>query len=254
MEPVTVTWLEGKAHYNQIYSNGLEFCLASSDNKQVNHLAFCKDYLQDVYFSTLNNKPVQIYGLNWSQDKFPKPDMENIKIILGDKKVNIAEEIENSLEFVNMFAQKLHIKKSTVNLIANPKAGYPSMVLTTGSAIWYNAPPLISLYSLLWRIGFSHKKGENPEDTCKKIMESKIKVKTNGDNHTLQSVWPLLQKIQKVGYRKFFYIDSKKNYPENLDVSSVHGNSGILALSYCFANGTKSIVDYWTRKSARKIS
>jgi len=108
------------------------------------------------------------------------------------------------------------------------------------------SPPMLSMYSLLLRVGFCHKKGKPYTDTIKRIVKGEVKPYQREDAGQLEEAKSGIDRIMKYGYARIFYNDPKKNYP-NKDTYSIHDCSGICA----FASGeSKHISKHWHRKLA----
>lgn len=251
-----VIWLTKQTYgISQVYSSGVEFCFISEKNEQCHPFVFCKDFLQDAVMATLHDKTASIYGFSYSAKKNPKVCLDATQIAVADKNGKDFEtRVAASLEFVNYFAKKLHIKPTTYVKVNNPPSKYEKsgVYVTKGSRMWMNAPPLLSMYSLLLRGGLAHTTGKNPADTWAGLCDGSINGYGREDGQQFASSKTGIESILKIGYRKFFYIDSDKNYPAKTSISTMHNNCGIVGFS---SSSTTSVVPYWHRKSlAKKLS
>lgn len=243
-----IKWLDNPsaAGISQIYSSGTKFCFISENYEQCHSLVYCKDFLQDVILACLRNKSVSIYGFTYNPSKSPKIYMDKCRLALAHNDKTFPSRIESTVDFVNQFAKKIKLVPTIATEVNKPRGSSYAFV-TEGSKMWMNSPPLISLYSLLLRVGLSHKKGTDFMETIDGVIKNKIKTFGSNDSYYLQSAKKAIDRILEMGYRKFFYIDSSKNFPDT-NVSVMHG-CGIVAMAN---NSTKSVVPYWHRKSLKK--
>jgi adenosine/AMP kinase len=96
------------------------------------------------------------------------------------------------------------------------------------------------------RVGFVHKPGTDFMVTLRGVGSGKIPAYQTNDQHQVSQALKGIEKILKMGYRKFFFIDTQKNYPAKVPISTMHNSAGICG----FASGaTQNVCKYWTRKS-----
>lgn len=233
MEKVKIDW-SSKVHSSasQVYSTGLEYCFISENNKQCHPFVFCKDFLQDVVWSTLYKEKISIY--NFSYD--PKENnicLDKTKLaIVNVTDKEFSKKIVCCADFLEKVCSRLNLIKTTVfeveNLPERKRYENCGIFLLEGSKMWMNSPSLLSMYSLLIRCGMCHTIGDNIEKTLEGVKEGTIKY-GNKDASQLRSAYPAIEKILKLGYRKFFYIDSIKNYPKQ-SIDTIHNDTGISSL------------------------
>lgn len=254
MDQIQIQWLKnGTGHIAQIYSSGLEFCFVSDDMRQCHNFVYCKDFLQDVVHGFIHKKKASIYGFSYDPTSQPPICMDMCRIALvnsSDK--NFKEKIPHMVDFVNQIAKKLHLRRTQVFEAIDPPKKYAKcgVFLLDGSSRWMNSPPLISMYSLFVRCGFSHTKGNDFMETINGIVNDKIKPYQSNDKTQLSGALKGIKNILNLGYRKFFYIDNEKNYPESTRVDTLHNSCGIVAFS---GGSSRSVVPYWHRKSLKKV-
>ena len=110
------------------------------------------------------------------------------------------------------------------------------------------SPPMLSLYTLLVRVGFSHFAGKEFTDTIKGIKEGLIKPYQNKDCKWITEVEPALYKIFRIGDKNLFYKDINLNYPSSMSIDTIHNRMGIIG----YANdmiaknaGQPVMMPYW---------
>lgn len=215
----------------QIYKKGLEFAFVSDNYEQCHNFILCKDFLQDIIYSTINEKPINIFNFSYDPHKDPKVSIKSLKLLVrnhSDK--NFYDKLENSMAFINEIENILQIKKSRLRPCEN------NTWYIKGSKRWINAPPMISLYALLLRIGLIHKKGIPASKTLRDLVQHKIKPYQKKDAYLLKHSYLGFSKIVKCGDRKIFYRDMKNNYSPTLSVDCIHNATGILAYTHEIAN------------------
>lgn len=235
----------------QIYSKGLEYALVSSDLKQCHNFVWCKDFLHDVIYSTLNNKPIEIYRFRYDPEKNPKPSLDKVRLLITNPKdKKFEQKIPACLDFVNQIEERMKIKKSIARKCWLPPEPYSAsgVFLFEGSKRWIQAPPMMSLYSLLLRVGLSHTVGDKFENTIEGIKNGTIKGSQKYDRKWLESITIGLEKIFRVGDRKIFSKNIQENYPKKLVIDTVHNRMGIIGFSSDIlyaALGESVIVPHW---------
>lgn len=244
-EKLSVKWLKTRqSTASQIYNSGLAYCFVSEDMRQCHPFVFCKDFLQDVVQSCLHEKEVAVYGFTYKAD--PPITMAATRIAItnvSDK--GFDDRIPAMLDFINQFAGRLHLKPTTARKVDNAKNVY----ITDGSSRWMNSPPLLSMYALLLRAGGAHTAGRDCMETINGLIDGTIPCYQREDAVQLRASRPGIEKILKIGYRPFFYIDSARNYPKDINISTLHNSSGIVNFS---SGMTSSVCNYWHRKSLTK--
>lgn len=246
MKKIKIEWLAKKSNLSQIYSSGLEYCFVSDDNKQVCSFVLCKDYLQDALLATHNDKQARVYGFGYDPKKDLPLCMTQTRLALANSSDNdFMDKIPHLLDFLNQIERKLHLLRTVVYQVKNPPKKYEkcSVILLHGSNRWMLSPPMISLYTLLIRVGFRHTKDKPFEETIKGVAGGKIAPYQTNDAHYLKSAEQGIDLILKHGYARIFYKEPKRNFP-NIDVNTMHNNFGIVGFA---AGSTKGHVKYWHR-------
>lgn len=228
-----------KSRIAQEFSEGLEFALVSKDNKQINQFVFCKDFIQDAIEGFLNNHRVSIYGFIYDPTK---PEtlllcLEKTRLLLTnwrDKQFRF--KLDNCIDFVNQFEDRLGMSRTEVMEVENAPPFYKKagIWLFEGCKRWMQAPPMISLYTLLLRVGFSHKVGQSFEKTMKDIIAEELPTEQYSDQIYLQDAEDGIRCILEHGDQKIFGKEMKKNYP-NIGTYDMHSECGIVGFSRGFA-------------------
>jgi len=233
-------WFKNEA-MNQIYSTGLEFALVSAKGEQCHPFAFCKDYLQDAIWATLNKKSVSIYGFYYQHGKNPPVDLSVCRVAVRLKKEKGFKEMcEASLRFINKMESDLSFTPSTLHFGGNYKDTTDAVYIFTGSKQWLFSPPMISLYTLSLRVGMTYQSGPWREH----FANAKKYIGENDKNYTKEANKGL-DKLLKQPITKTFAATVENNYPPNLGTYSLHDRSGIVSFGKNNIDGT--VKKNWTQ-------
>jgi hypothetical protein len=218
----------------QLYSKGLEYALVSPNYEQCHDFVRCKDFLHDIIYSTLNNSWFEVYKFKYNPVIDPNPCLDKVRLLLANSKdKNFEEKIPAVVDFVNQIEDKLKIKKSFARKCWLPPEEYRKngIFLFEGSKRWLQAPPMLSLYSLLLRVGFCHTKGNYFAETIEGITSNRIKPYQKRDGFWLKSIEPAFEKIMKFGDRRIFHKDIQLNYPSKMKIDLIHNRLGIIGFA-----------------------
>lgn len=235
----------------QLYTKGLEYCLLSDKYEQCHQFVWCKDYLHDVMYSSVNNVPIKIFNFYFNPLKNKIPSTKKIKICVADNKnKNLTEKIEHCVNFLNKIEMKLGMKSSKYFFCKNIPKNYTngSMVIIEGDKRWLSSPPMISLYALLIRIGFCHKKSTSYQTTFKKIVNKKMSLYQPKDLYNLKSSLDGIKIILQHNDQNIFFKNWKYNYPIEIDILRVHNYLGISNFSCKFG---MDIISDWYKNISR---
>lgn len=235
----------------QIYNKGLEYAILSDDYETCNPLVWCKDFLHDIIHSSLINRPFEIYRLKYNPNTNPKPCLKQARIVVANSRDSrMMKKIPSCIDFINQIEDKLDIPHTIVRSCINPPIGYTkdNVFIFQGNKRWIFAPAMLSLYTLLIRVGFSHFIGKDYRSTISGLKEGLIKQYQSKDARWIKEIEPAFEKIIRLGDRRIFYRDMKLNYPAHMSTDIMHNRMGIVA----FANDIRSkdaglsvIMPYW---------
>lgn len=228
-----VQWINGyKYGLSQVYNNGLEYCFISDDNTQISPYVFCKDFLHDLIMAYYTNAQASVYGFVYDPKTSKPPCLNKIKLsLVNSKDPNFSDKIPALIDFINQIEEILKLKKSTAYLVDNPLDKYKNGTwIVEGSSKWQIAPPMLSLYALMLRCGFTHKIGETYKQTIDKLIDGTYLPYQSNDRSQLSGAIPGLEYVLQHGYAKIFYKDPKDNY-KLIPIHTMHNNMGIVSFS-----------------------
>jgi hypothetical protein len=271
MKKVKMKWLapEPGKHISQIYSQGLEFAFATK-TEQCTDFVYCKDFLHDCVWSILHKKSISPYGFKYDPKNKPIGLKRSYILVANSADTKIGEKVAGCQDFLNQAEKKLGLFRTKISECENPPSNYSEcgIFLFRGSGMWLNSPPLVSLYSLFIRLGFCHKVGDNFMDTINKIQDGTIKPYQSNDKDYVTRSRAGIDAILNLGYRKFFYKDTEKNYPDAVDISTLHNYFGIVGFTQLFTydsvkttppqkvykpHHADKVPKYWHRRSVKKL-
>lgn len=181
------------------YGMGFSICKQTDENtiETIIPITACKDYLNDVVYNELTNKEIAAYGLKITK-KTNLLDNERFWIvtkILDVKggtqyaKQSEDEELlknnrENLLNFINQIEQKIKIDTSEFLTCENDE----NIIAINAPIFWMQGTYLISLYTLLLRVGLYYK-GEDVMEYLKDFKHRSEEV------YMIKNILPKLEKL-----------------------------------------------------------
>lgn len=242
-----INWYPENPVLQQALSAGLEYAFVSKNSKQCCPFVLCKDFLQDAVYNQIYRTKRKIWGFCYNPKIHDPIDTEKIRLVLANSQdCDFREKIPQVLNFINQVEDHLKISKTRVRECSKPALKYRrgGVFYFEGSKRWLSSPVMLSLYTLLLRIGFVHKNGESFEKTMEKVSSGDVFPYQEEDGCKLHDALAGIKKILSVGDRKIFHSEIKKNYPR-VRISILHNDMGIVGFSKGY---TKSYSPYWHRE------
>lgn len=241
-----IVWHPKIFSISQVPKEGMEYALVSANYEQIHQLIWCKDFLQDCLYSYLNKKHIEVYGFKYNPKKDFPVYLQKTRIIVAnwqDQEFK-SKLLNNCLPFLHQIEEKLKMKKTEIFQCSKVPPLYrkSGIWLIEGSRRWMRSPPMLSMYSLLIRIGMMH----NPKNTYRKTIEgiSKGKIppyydQQSRDKGVLHRAIAGIDEIIKYGDAQIFHRNLKSNYSDEklkkqgkeLCVYTIHDQGGIVAFS-----------------------
>ena len=246
-----VQWHPKNKRLIQIPKNGIEYAFVSEDYIQIHQLVWCKDFMQDAVYGQVNQTSVNIYGFNYDPAIDQPLYMKKTRMIVTNwRDANFGLKIcNNCLEFLNDVETHLKMSKTIVEKCLGVPATYKKsgVWILEGSRRWMKSPPMMSLYTMLIRIGLVHNLGDSFKKTLRSIKsgstkpynwkEDKVGIHIDNDRDFLRKGHRGLAKILKHGDRKLFFRDIKENYPRknyhgySFSTHHIHERCGLVGFS-----------------------
>lgn len=246
---------ENTPKISQVYNKGLEYALISEDDKQICPFVYCKDFLQDVVYASVNNRAIQIHKFEYNPHKDGHITTEKTKILIANANdIVFFLRLPIVLDFLHQIEECLNLEKTELICCEAIPDKYKSGVfLLQADYKWLLSPPLLSLYSLLVRIGFVHTENDSFRNTILRITVDEVKTYQKEDRRYVLKSLNGFNRILSEGVDLFsnFTIRNKpptkeqilkKNYPKTTSVKKIHYECGLMA----FSSGlTKKRYPFW---------
>lgn len=244
-----IEWHAKTRQLCQIPKDGLEYALVSEDYRQIHQLVWCKDFLQDAIYGHINKKKVNIYGFQYDPETDPPIYMEQTRLVVANWKDKDFEQklLGNCRDFLHQIETLLKLKKTTMEACENPPPRYKKcgIFLLNGSKRWMSAPPMVSLYTLLIRLGFVHPVGQSAQTTLQQVKDGKLTPYNHHpgkdtDADLLRQVYKGVERILITGDRRLFRGGLSQNYPKknnsgtSFSIHQMHENCGMVGFTTAY--------------------
>ena len=242
---------------SQIYSKGYEFAFMSRKDKksktleQVCPFVYCKDFLHDAIWAFLNKSSISIYDFKYKYGDNPPLSVDQTLLAFRNtqfkgKDENFHAMLRPCLEFLQAVDRQLGFRPTQIFPVEHEES--PCWLIVADGA-WQHAPPMISLFTLLVRLGCFHNPGDSIEKTLERAEKSEIKI-GNSNNYAGNNDCSYVQKgrkgidlILKHGLA-LFYSKQKDNYPKALRQQGLHDFFGIVSFA---VKRSKKAMPHWYR-------
>lgn len=267
IRPREVKWHPKTRKISQIPKEGLEYALVSDNYQQIHQLVWCKDFMQDAIHGFLNNSYTYIYGFAYDPVNDPPISMLRTRLLVTNwKDKELGDRLKNRVvPLLHEVEGKLGMSKTVLEKCIKipPRYGRSGVWLFDSSKRWSKAPPMISLFTLLIRIGLVKDPDDDLIATMKKVktdaIESYYSAENQQDNVQVRRAEKGILRLLKYGDRRIFHADIKKNYPplnnakeydKRITISTIHDRCGIASYS---EGSTKSLFPHWHRFDEEKL-
>lgn len=195
----------------------------------------CRDFLHDAIRGMLTRQPSSIYGFSYSHDKNPPLDLKHTRLLVSQKGLKCGDEFEeklfNALKLVNHYEFLVGIELTKITkIISDLNKNYKYIWEVKGPKFWMNTPYLISMYTLLLRLGYKNIKFDNK----KELKEEFKRITKNPDDNNTRYLKKIYSKLEPIILKHKSIIDEKRDgfsslYFEETPIGSFHHKSGIVS-------------------------
>jgi hypothetical protein len=219
-------------HY--VTRGGMAFSFLSDDGKLVGPLVDCRGYLIERLQGFLIGLRSD-HQYKYSK-KMEEINLERTRLVVVRKGITVEEfdkELQLAMDLLHQLERDLHLLPSHYSRVQGIDKGYGVAFLVEGSKKWMHSPVMLSLYTLILRNAYQHKKGESYVSTLQNL-----KKEPSGLN-----IMRGIEHIVNNSYWRVFGKDMEKNYA-NSTVSHMHG-MGIAFFSQENTANIKIYMEKW---------
>jgi len=202
---------------------GMYFAFLSTKNEMCHTWIKCRDFLQDAVRNQLTGRSDEIYGFCYLPKENPKIDLRKTRLLV--KGIKLDEVIKYSLQLVNHYERVAGL--TPISKVVKTD----DMYIFLGPGEWSQSPVLISLYTLLIRLGCRKIEFKNDEELIKayeKLFNNK-EVNNINDIRYLNSVYKYIHIVLE-NRNLLMFKQKDKILFEDTQIGSFHNNSGVVAL------------------------
>ncbi len=233
-------WFKGRMNLHQTIWEGLQYSLLSPDYNQGHPFVYCKEFILDAVWATLNNQSTDVYGFKYNPELNPV-SINPLKMLVRNlEDPNFKDKVPNCLKFINKLEKEFGFSKTQVELCENAEKAYTAQFII--SEQWLHAPPLLSLLTLMIRIGMIYNGKENIWNHSFKVSNKLLKSYQIKDDQHLRDSYDCIQDLIKTNCRRF-NAHRLDNWPKNVRGIYIHEFGGIVSL----AKG-RGICSSWYKK------
>jgi hypothetical protein len=221
---------------SSIYSSGsIAYALVSSPKKgrqQIHSVCTCKDFLHDVVRAYLHPDSEEASTTYYKEDS-PDVDMTALRLLLtrdrfeGESVDQFKKKIFSAKAVLNVYEKAYGWKPSKISTVVHPN--FDHAWLLTGPPQWMRASYMVSLVSLILRLGGG--KGPFPAfDNVKQVQAYWAKLCSNhtgGDVGLMSSVHTKLPVLFE-NFDDLFAKTPKELYPHTYKSGWFHSSGGIV--------------------------
>lgn len=256
-----VKWHPKTNRICQIPKEGLEFAMLSNGYDQLNQLVWCKDFMQDLIWSYVNNESIDIYGFCYDPRFCPAPSLKRLRLLITNyKDAYFGDKVKNNvLPLLHSVESRLKMSKTILEKCQTTPATYKKsgVWIVDASKRWIKSPPMLSFYTFLIRIGLVHNPIDTLEQTLEKIKNGTTKPYFDAqcrDKDMICKASDGINNIMKYTDRKIFPSKLILNYPKNfkdnnsknsfskMTIYNIHDRCGLVGFS---SGTTKQYFPNW---------
>lgn len=201
-----------------------------SGRKQCHQFAKCRDFLHDAVWAYINKSVCNIHRFNYKYGEYPNIDLKKMRMLvfLQKEDKNFKAKIKRAQKILHHYENMAGWPKSRISTVVDEN----QMILFTGSARWMLSPPLVSMYTLLIRLGDKNIEEFKTDKELQKIYEKLGNTKYCGNDNDLRYIRDCYDKLDIVikYHEELFGKKIEENYPSGIDKHSFHDYGGILSL------------------------
>lgn len=231
----TVEWFEAKNLAEIYQQTNMQFAFITAPkhgNKQCHTWALCRDFLHDAVRTARTGIKSTIYSFNFDKKSNPPLDLVKMRMLVRKKglkkteKVAFDNKMKAGLKLLNHYEK---MDGAALSKLVKVDDNKEDAWVFTGPSMWMKAPQLVSMYTMLIRLGDKEIKFKNNEDLMAKFKDlaeqNKSGKLTDNDANYLRACWNKFDLVMTNRTKLFpvsIFADQK-----NIPISTFHDRSGI---------------------------
>lgn len=215
----------------EAYSRGVEYCTLSKNNEAIHAFTYCKDFISDIFYGSRFQVPMKIYRFSWNPKTNKAPSLYPAKMLIRDKKYKaMAPRAKNCQALLNLAEEALGISVPS-RCIGLQDDG--CIYVESPGLEWTESLPMISLWTLLMRIGFSRfvaskARGKNFTEALQYLVDFS-KDSSARDNSRINCIINNMEKLEDRQFKITFAPYMFEDFSDK-DVSFIHNRTGIISV------------------------
>jgi hypothetical protein len=224
---------------------GLQYSFLSPKNEQCHPWIKCRDFLHDAYRGYMTDKKEGIYGFRYDPAVNPPLDMEKMHMLVrlnnysgaygapkkeeSEPSKEISDIVKHALSIIHCIEKYGGIKPlSVVHQTTENKGVY----VFEGARDWMESTFMVSLYTLLIRLGAKKVKFEDKKELDFKLEELYKPGKAlDNDLKYFKSAHPFINNIVKKRELLRYINEDGEHFMKDANIGLFHNNTGVVALS-----------------------
>jgi hypothetical protein len=229
-------WTSPSSVYVPSFLDQVQFGFVSENASIVGRTHSCRDYLIDLLIRQING--ADFYTLDYVHQLGPRVCLMQMRLSVIRRNIH-DDDVERTLDLVHQMEDLLNIRpRSMVRTLKFSDSNFGPIMLWLGSKEWLIAPPMVSLYSLLIRVGQWHIVGNKWDQTWSDCIQTE---RSSRDWTNLSSGRLGIDRLIGDGIVATFGTDIKRNYPLTED----HNTHGYYGLSSFTSKSCKHLCPHW---------
>jgi hypothetical protein len=185
----------------------------------------------DAVWLTLAGRRGNIYGFDYDPEVDPPVSLDQCRVLLRNREdSDFPISAAASQAFLNNFELELGWEPTKMSLCEKPPKGKPVVAFLSPKE-WMKAPPMLSLYSLLTRVGMTFDaRIAGVWDYMEDVKDGKAKTIQSNDSRYLRRAWPTIKEVLGDGGARFTGT-MEENWPSHIREIILHEDGGIVTLA-----------------------
>ena len=262
VEKFKVEWFDAKSLAEIYQQTNMQFAFVTDPkhgNKQCHTWALCRDFLHDAVRTAKTGIKSSIYSFDFDVEKNPPLDLAKMRMLVRKKGLKKTEKavfdkkMKAGLKLLNHYEKMDGVALSKLVKVDDSKE---DAWVFTGPSVWMKAPQLVSMYTMLIRLGDKEIGFKDNKDLMEKFKglaeQNKNGKLPDNDANYLRACWNKFDLVM-TNSAKLFPVDIYEQQ-KSTAIGTFHDRSGIW--NFCsFNSPMKELNDNFRAvvKSAKRV-